>query len=97
MTAQIPQISKEESPTMASSTKSITLKISHYNPKTDSGPKFVEYTIPYQKWTTVLDAILEAKKYLDHSIAVRYSFSDPVPKTSIGLLKEAAGGKFSRK
>ncbi len=73
MTSQIPQISKEESSTMASSTKSVTLKISRYNPKTDSGPKFVEYTIPYQKWTTVLDAILEVKKYLDHSIAVRYS------------------------
>ncbi len=73
MTSQIPQISKEESSTMASPTKSVTLKISRYNPKTDSGPKFVKYTIPYQKWTTVLDAILEVKKYLDHSIAVRYS------------------------
>jgi succinate dehydrogenase / fumarate reductase iron-sulfur subunit len=73
MTSQIPQISKEESSTMASPTKSVTLKISRYNPKTDSGRKFVEYTIPYQKWTTVLDAILEVKKYLDHSIAVRYS------------------------
>ncbi len=73
MASQIPKISREGSSSMASPTKSVTLKISRYNPKTDSGRKFVEYTIPYQKWTTVLDAILEVKKYLDHSIAVRYS------------------------
>jgi succinate dehydrogenase / fumarate reductase iron-sulfur subunit len=73
MAAQSPQISREESTTVVSPKKSVTLRISHYNPKTDSGAKFVDYTIPYEKWTTVLDAILEVKKHLDHSIGVRYS------------------------
>ncbi len=33
----------------------------------------MEFTVPYRRWTTVLDAILEVKKYIDHSVAVRYS------------------------
>jgi len=73
MTALSPQISREESTTVISPKKSVTLRISRYNPKTDSGAKLVDYTIPYEKWTTVLDAILDAKKHLDHSIGVRYS------------------------
>ncbi len=32
-----------------------------------------EFTVPYQKWTTVLEAILDVKKHFDHSVAVRYS------------------------
>jgi succinate dehydrogenase / fumarate reductase iron-sulfur subunit len=73
MTALSPQISREESTTVVSPKKSVTLRISRYNPKTDSGAKLVDYTIPYEKWITVLDAILDAKKHLDHSIGVRYS------------------------
>jgi succinate dehydrogenase / fumarate reductase iron-sulfur subunit len=53
--------------------KTITLRIAKFNPSTDYEKKWVDFQIPYQKWTTVLDVILEAKKYLDHSIAVRYS------------------------
>lgn len=34
---------------------------------------FDEFTIPVQKWTTVLECILHAKHHTDHSIAVRYS------------------------
>lgn len=73
MTSEGLQISKEESGIIVSSTKTITLRISRYNPKINNESKFDEFKIPYQRWTTVLDAILEVKKHLDHSIAVRYS------------------------
>ncbi len=53
--------------------KYITLKIAKFNPKNDSSMKFVSYKISYEKWMTVLDAILEIKKYIDSSIAIRYS------------------------
>jgi succinate dehydrogenase / fumarate reductase iron-sulfur subunit len=33
----------------------------------------MEFNISYERWTTVLEAILEVKKYFDHSVAVRYS------------------------
>ena len=51
----------------------VTLRISKYNPKTDHEKKWIDYKISYEKWTTVLDAILQAKSYSDHSIGVRYS------------------------
>lgn len=54
-------------------TRSITLKISRFNPSTDALVTFNQYKIPVQKWTTVLDAILYVKQNLDHSIGVRYS------------------------
>ncbi len=71
--AQISSIANEQTSTPASSPKSITLRISRYNPKHDDSSIFMEFTVPYQKWTTVLDTILEVKQYFDHSIAVRYS------------------------
>ena len=67
-----PQLLKEKSETGKSS-KSIILRISKFNPEKDSNSTFLEFTVPYQNWTTVLDAILEVKNYLDHSIGVRYS------------------------
>ena len=69
--AQVSIIADEQ--TSLSSSKSITLRISRYNPKHDDSSIFTEFIIPYEKWTTVLDAILEVKKYFDHSVAVRYS------------------------
>lgn len=56
----------------------ITLRIARSNPqheKKDGAVTkgFDEFDVPYEKWTTVLDAILEVKKTLDHSVAVRYS------------------------
>jgi len=71
--AQISSIANEQTSIPASSSKSITLRISRYNPEYDSSSKFMEFTVSYQKWTTVLDTILEVKQYFDHSIAVRYS------------------------
>lgn len=35
--------------------------------------KYDEFDVPYERWTTVLDVILDAKRHMDHSIAVRYS------------------------
>ena len=67
------QLSAEESSTVVSPKQSITLRIAKYNPSKDHESKFMEFQVPYEKWTTVLDAILEVKKHFDHSIGVRYS------------------------
>ncbi len=71
--ALVSHIAEEQVSTPDSSSKSITLKIFRYNPEHDDSSKFMEFTVPYKKWTTVLEAILEVKKYFDHSVAVRYS------------------------
>ena len=59
--------------TVPSETKNITLRIARSNPNQNSKTKFMEFNVSYEKWTTVLDAILHVKQYFDHSIAVRYS------------------------
>jgi succinate dehydrogenase / fumarate reductase iron-sulfur subunit len=66
-------IANEQTSTPLSSSKSITLRISRYNPEHDDSSKFMEFSVPYERWTTVLEAILEVKKHFDHSVAVRYS------------------------
>jgi succinate dehydrogenase / fumarate reductase iron-sulfur subunit len=71
--AQSPAIAEEKTSTAVSSSKSITLKIARFNPNEDSDTKFMEFRIPVEKWTTVLEAILDVKKHFDHSVAVRYS------------------------
>ncbi|MGQ0376982.1 MAG: succinate dehydrogenase/fumarate reductase iron-sulfur subunit [Nitrososphaerota archaeon] len=63
----------EESQTIGSSPKSIILRISRSNPQAGTTKSFMEFKVPYEKWTTVLDAILEVKKHFDHSVGVRYS------------------------
>lgn len=73
MAAISPIISEEVSSTVLSSSNTVTLRISKYNPKSDSSAKFVEFKVPVQKWTTVLDIILAVKQHLDPSVAVRYS------------------------
>ena len=70
---QVPSIAEEQASTPLSSSKSVTLRIARYNPEHDGERKFMEFSIPYEKWTTVLEAILEVKKHFDHSVAVRYS------------------------
>jgi succinate dehydrogenase / fumarate reductase iron-sulfur subunit len=67
------QIAEEQSSTEVSSSKTVTLRIAKFNPEHDSGAQFVNFTVSYERWTTVLDAILDVKKHLDHSVAVRYS------------------------
>ena len=69
--AQISGIAKEQTSTPLSSPKTIILRISRYNPEHDESSRFMEFNVPYQRWTTVLEAILEVKKHFDHSVAVR--------------------------
>jgi succinate dehydrogenase / fumarate reductase iron-sulfur subunit len=70
---QVSGIANEQTSTPLSSSKSVTLRIARYNPEHDNTSQFMEFTVPYEKWTTVLEAILEVKKHFDHSVAVRYS------------------------
>lgn len=67
------KIAEEKSSTEISSARTVTLRIAKYNPEHDSNQQFAEFRVPYERWTTVLDAILDVKKHLDHSVAVRYS------------------------
>lgn len=71
--AQTSEIAEVHSTQSKSSSKSITLRIARINPKHDGQRRFMDFTIPYERWTTVLEAILEVKKHFDHSVAVRYS------------------------
>ena len=64
---------QEKSEEVKSSSKTIVLRISKFNPEKDQRTPFLEFTVPYQRWTTVLDAILDVKSHQDHSIGVRYS------------------------
>ena len=59
--------------TLRAPQKTVTLRILRYNPKDKSGKRFDEFKVPYEKWTTVLDAILHVKNNSDHTVAVRYS------------------------
>ncbi len=65
--------SQEKYEEVKSSSKTIVLRISKFNPEKDQRTTFLEFTVPYQRWTTVLDAILDVKSNQDHSIGVRYS------------------------
>ena len=71
--AQTPSIAQENASASPSPPKSITLRIARFNPSHDNQKQFMEFNIQYQKWTTVLEAILDVKKHFDHSVAVRYS------------------------
>ena len=46
MAAIHPKISEEISSTVVSSPKSVRLRISKFNPKTDSTSQFVEFNVP---------------------------------------------------
>jgi len=60
--------------TASTATNTIILRIARSNPgHAGSKQKFDEFTVPYEKWTTVLEAILAVKQNMDHSVAVRYS------------------------
>lgn len=53
-------------------TKTIRLKVFRHVPG-QGEPKYDVFEVQAEKWTTVLDALLYAKAYHDHSIAIRYS------------------------
>lgn len=73
MSQETQKIADERSSVEVSSSKTITLRIAKFNPEHDSDSQFAEFKVPYERWTTVLDAILDVKKHLDHTVAVRYS------------------------
>ncbi|MFY3741487.1 MAG: succinate dehydrogenase / fumarate reductase iron-sulfur subunit [Candidatus Nitrosomirales archaeon] len=52
--------------------KTIKLRVFRHIPGNDS-PRYDTFSVPAERWTTVLDALLSAKAYDDHSIAIRYS------------------------
>ncbi|MGA7370661.1 MAG: succinate dehydrogenase iron-sulfur subunit [Nitrososphaeraceae archaeon] len=56
-----------------SNRKVVHLRVYRKNPKQGKSSHFDKYEVPVQRWTTVLDALLHAKGYLDKSIAIRYS------------------------
>ena len=73
MSTTNPKLSEEKSQTIVSSTKTVTLRIKRSNPEVSLEEKFDQFVVPVEKWTTVLDALLDVKSHLDHSIGVRYS------------------------
>jgi succinate dehydrogenase / fumarate reductase iron-sulfur subunit len=56
-----------------SSRRVVNLRVYRRNPKQGKSSHFDKFEVPIQRWTTVLDALLHAKSYLDNSIAIRYS------------------------
>jgi succinate dehydrogenase / fumarate reductase, iron-sulfur subunit len=50
-----------------------TLRIFRANPNQDNSSHYDRFQVPVQRWTTVLDALVHAKCFLDSSIAIRYS------------------------
>ncbi len=53
--------------------KEIKLRIQRFNPTTEKRPRVQEFQVPYKEGMTVLDTILHARDYMDHSIGVRFS------------------------
>ena len=69
--------SQEKYEEIKSSPKTISLRISKFNPEKDHTSTFLEFTVPYQRWTTVLDTILEVKSNQDHSCLL---YTSPSPR-----------------
>lgn len=67
--AQVYEIDEKKTAT----SKTVTLRIARFNPEHDSDTKFMDFSVNVEKWTTVLEAILDVKQHFDHSVAVRYS------------------------
>jgi len=51
----------------------VKLVVQRFDPFADTKPRLAEFTIPKREGMTVLDALLYARDYLDHSIAIRFS------------------------
>ncbi|HEV8386151.1 MAG TPA: succinate dehydrogenase iron-sulfur subunit [Nitrososphaera sp.] len=52
---------------------SVVLRIFRANRISGQPPHYDSIEVPVQRWTTVLDALLQAKQYKDPSICIRYS------------------------
>lgn len=53
--------------------KEVRIIVQRFNPSLERKPAFKEYLVPFREGMTVLDAILYARDYQDHSIGLRYS------------------------
>ena len=51
----------------------VKLVVQRFNPLEDKKPRLAEYSVPKREGMTVLDALLYARDYVDHSIALRFS------------------------
>jgi succinate dehydrogenase / fumarate reductase, iron-sulfur subunit len=51
----------------------VRLVVQRFDPFRDVKPRMMEYIVPKREGMTVLDALLYARDYLDHSIALRFS------------------------
>lgn len=51
----------------------VRLAVQRFDPLVDVKPRMAEYAVPRREGMTVLDALLYARDYLDHSIGVRFS------------------------
>jgi len=51
----------------------VKLTVQRFNPLDDAKPRLVDYSVPRREGMTVLDALLYARDYIDHSIALRFS------------------------
>ena len=51
----------------------LKLVVQRFNPLAETNPRLVEYSVPRREGMTVLDALLYARDYIDHSIALRFS------------------------
>lgn len=49
------------------------LRVQRFNPAAGGAPRFQEYEVESRTGMTVLDAVLQARDYQDHSIGVRFS------------------------
>ena len=47
--AQVSSTVDEQAPTLLSTSKSVLLRISRFNPESDDSTKFMEFTVSYQK------------------------------------------------
>jgi succinate dehydrogenase / fumarate reductase iron-sulfur subunit len=58
---------------MSEETNRIKLKVFRTNYNKSAPSYFDEFDVTVKRWTTVLDALLDAKSYSDSSIGIRYS------------------------
>ena len=68
-----PKLSEELSQSVVSSTKSVKVKVKRSNPNVNADEKFDDFVVPIEKWTTVLDALLDEKSHLENKVVIRYS------------------------
>jgi succinate dehydrogenase iron-sulfur subunit len=51
----------------------VRLFVQRFDPSVDKAPALKEYKVPFREGMTVLDSLLYARDYVDHSIGLRFS------------------------